>query len=67
MLPDNYVQSIFGFHAMLDVSRTPSRRLAWNRVYTIFINGRLAILKSLKWLEPKKELNTKKNCVKMSN
>ena len=42
------------------------RGWALNRINTVFINGRLAILKDLKCLQLKKELNTKKDCVKMS-
>ena len=47
----------------------PANMLEWRqylaRAYTTFINGRLAILKNLYVLQLKKELNTKKDSVKM--
>ena len=36
-------------------------------LYTIFINGRLAILKNLRCLQLKRELNDEKGCVKISH
>ena len=38
-----------------------------NMLFTIFINGRLAILKRLKYLQLKEELDNKKYRVKMSH
>ena len=37
-----------------------------SKLYTIFVNGRLAILKNLGCLQLKTELNGEKGCVKIS-
>ena len=54
-----YVGSGIKTHG-IGINKTSNKGL-----YTIFINNRLAILTNLKCLQLKRELNNKKDCVKM--